>query len=338
MFPDAKLILFSALLWTASALDQQPHSPPGSFSLRRAAPNGIQPCPPSACDAGERACRNSCRRELRRRKTYAPGPSSHPPDGHWYGPENYNDNVDDFFRGEAAKLSDAGFGPGLVNTIFEVYDSKLVTFGDEPKSLAMIGFHGCMGIVLMSNSGVWMAHITENPLLKLDIDVFENRFIPDIEVPWSDEDGSYGLSDLVGIFSPEKEPVALIFAPDVSEEGNVYTAQVEKLHEAIKRVIGVDSETVWYSPYLEEKSVLGRYDFGCRRVQGKVLAQYQPGDAGSDSAAKARIWIEAKQWNSKTWPALASQQRRPANRETVAQPDSPQQPASVVREPLPTPT
>ncbi|KAJ0168051.1 hypothetical protein CTA2_10609 [Colletotrichum tanaceti] len=315
MFRNTKLLVLFSLFWTALALEQQPHSPLSYFSLRRAVPHEIQSCRPSTCDARERACQGSCRRQLRPRKIEAPGPSSHPAYGHWYGPENYNNNVDDFFRGEAAKLSEAGFGPGLVNTIFEVYASQFVPFGDKTRSLAMLGFHGCIGIILMSRSGVWMAHITENPILKFDIETFEKQFIPYLERGRRSEDDDYGLSDLVGTFSPENEPVAVIFAPDVSEEGNVYSDQMEKLHQVIKRVIGVESEWVWYTPYLEDEGALARYDFGCKRSNGKVLAQYQPGAPGSNSEAKARIWIEGKLWNSKTWPALGSRQKRPSSPE-----------------------
>ncbi|TDZ24048.1 hypothetical protein Cob_v002999 [Colletotrichum orbiculare MAFF 240422] len=308
------LLLLFLLTWIASARARSPRSALGHISLPRAEPDDTQYCSLETCGGAAGAAAGqktgACRRQLEPRVLEAPDPSSHPAGGHWYGPENYGNNVDSFFRGEIAKRADTQ------NDIVSVYGghvtSGYVRFKDEPRSLAMLGFCGCIGLIVMSQSAVWMAHVYESPVLR-DPDTFDENAIAVLEAGKDTDDMYYGLSDLKGnVFHSSEDPVAIVFAPKSSDSEFEYEPLMRKIDRMVERLIHVDTKWVGYMPR-RTGGMLTRFDFDVTRSEGKVLVQYQPSNPGrfTRSKAKARIWVEGDRWTYKTsWSPQSDQKRQ----------------------------
>ncbi|CCF34597.1 hypothetical protein CH063_01169 [Colletotrichum higginsianum] len=307
MLRNSKLLLLFSLLWIAIAHEGESRPALSHFSLRRAVPNEVQYCSLETCGDRERA--GLCRRQLSPRVLEAPDPSSHPASGHWYGPNNYGNSVDSFFRGEIAKRADTQ--SDIVSIYGGQVTSEYVRFKDEPRSLAMLGLCGCIGLIVMSRSAVWMAHVYEHPVLTND-DTFDENGIAVLYNGRGSSDMYYGLSDLSGnVFAPDEDPVAVVFAPKSSSSGFQYEPLMRKIDQMVERSIGIDPKWVGYVPR-RTGGVISRFDFDCTRSEGKVLVQYQPSNPGrfTRSKAKARIWVEGDSWTYKTsWSPQSDQKR-----------------------------
>ncbi|WQF86478.1 hypothetical protein CDEST_11492 [Colletotrichum destructivum] len=308
MLRSSRFLLLFSLLWVAIAHERELHPAPGHSSLRRAVPDEIQYCSLETCGAGDSS--DTCRRRLSPRVLQAPDPSSRPAKGHWYGPANYDNSVDSFFRGEIAKRAAAK--TDIVTVLGGEVTSEYIRFMDEPKSLAMLGFCGCMGLIVLSRSAVWMAHMYENPVLVNGPEVFQKRGIAVLKKGKRSSDMYYGLSDLRGnVFAPDEKPVAIVFAPKSSSSDFQYEPLMRDIDQMVKKLIGVDPEWVGYKPKRTD-DVKSNFDFFCANSKGKVLVQYQPSNKrrSGRSKAKARIWIEGDSWTFKmSWSPHRKQKR-----------------------------
>ncbi|KAH0432965.1 hypothetical protein CcaCcLH18_06080 [Colletotrichum camelliae] len=311
MLRKPSILLLFSLLWLATAHQRHPRQTHSHVSLRRAQPNETQYCSLETCGAKNNA--DQCPRRLRPRVLEAPDPSTHPVAGRWYGPDNYGNNVDSFFRGEIAKRADTQ--TDIVSIYGGQVTSAYIPFKDEPRSLAMLGFCGCIGLIVMSKSAVWMAHIYERPVL-LNADTFDENGIAVLKDGKGDSDMYYGLADLSGnVFAPGEDPVAVVFAPNSSPpnsgSGFVYEPLMRKIDRMVKDLIGVDTKWIGYTPRRAGSAVV-RLDEDCTRSDGKVLVQYQPSNPGRliRGRARARIWVEGDSWRYQTdWSPRSDQKR-----------------------------
>ncbi|KAH0437387.1 hypothetical protein CcaCcLH18_03949 [Colletotrichum camelliae] len=307
MLRISKLILLVSLLRIAAGHEHTSNPAPGHVSLRRASPDVSQYCSLETCGETELKI-GVCRRSLVPRVLEAPDPSSHPSSGHWYDPKHYDNNVDSFFRGEIAKRADTQ--TDIVSLYGGQVTSEYVRFKDEPRSLAMLGFCGCIGLIVMSQSAVWMAHVYESPVL-LNADTFDENGLDVLKNGKGSSDMYYGLRDLSGnVFASDEDPVAVVFAP--KEAGHFqYQPLMRKIDQMAEDLIGIEPKWVSYTPR-RTGGAITRFDFDCTRSDGKVLVQYQPSNPGRlfRSQAKARIWIEGDSWTYKTaWSPQSDQKR-----------------------------
>ncbi|KAK2051908.1 hypothetical protein LY76DRAFT_673092 [Colletotrichum caudatum] len=306
MLRNSILLLFSLLLWITVTHERELRPAPGRPSLPPAAPVKAQYCSRRTCGAGLKA--GVCRRQLTPRVLNAPKPSSHPAKGRWYSPSNYGNNVDKFFRGEVAKLLNVP--KGIVRIDREDVSSQLARFKNEPTSLAMLGFYGCIGLIIMSRQGVWMVHMYEKEVIMSEENFYKGVAL--LLSGKSTEDMFYGMWDLDdNVFARDQDPVAIIFGPGPTKTMFDYKSQMDTIDQMVRRTIGVTPEWVSYVP-VEDGSAQYRADFDCTRSRGKVLVQYQPSNPAwhGRSNAEARIWIEGKSWTyRKSWSPQSDQIR-----------------------------
>ncbi|KAK2766576.1 hypothetical protein CKAH01_15454 [Colletotrichum kahawae] len=311
MLRHSSVLLLFFLLWIATAHQRHPRHAVAHVSLRRAEPNGTEYCSLETCGAKNSA--GQCPSRLNPRVLKAPDPSTHPVSGRWYGPDNYGNNVDSFFRGEIAKRADNQ--TDIVPIYGGEVTSAYIPFKDEPRSLAMLGFCGCIGLIVMSKSAVWMARVYENPVL-LNADTFDENGIAVLKDGKGNTDMQYGLADLSGnVFAPGESPVAVVFAPNVfpatSGSNFVYKPPMQKIDRMVKDLIGVDPKWIGYTPRRAGSAIV-RLDEDCTRSDGKVLVQYQPSNPGGfiRGKARARIWGEGESWRYQTdWSPQSDQMR-----------------------------
>ncbi|KAK1993979.1 hypothetical protein LX36DRAFT_728407 [Colletotrichum falcatum] len=305
MHRNLTLLLLFSLLWIAITHERELRPAIGNPSLPQAANDRGQYCSRQTC--GARAKAGSCRPQLSRRIYNAPNPSSHPAGGDWYSPSNYDNSVDEFMRGMVARQF---ISPnGIVRIDKEDVSSQLLRFTNEPTSLAMLGLFGCIGLIVMSNQAVWMAHVYEAEILRASDKVFKKQGIDVLLNGGRNGDMLYGLSGLrKNVFARGQDPVAVILAPKQASSGFQYEAQMQKIDQMVKKTIGVTPKWVGYVPnrYGSEES---RFDLTCTTTRGKVLVQYQPSNPGSGrSNAEARIWIEGDNWTyAKSWSPQSNQ-------------------------------
>ncbi|KAK1564124.1 uncharacterized protein LY79DRAFT_595329 [Colletotrichum navitas] len=299
------ILLLLSLLWITVTHERQLRPAPGKPSLPQAARGKGPYCSRTTCGAGKKP--GVCRRQLSPRVLDAPKPSSHPADGYWYSPSNYGNNVDKFVRGEVAKLINTP--NGIVRIDREDVSSQIARFKDKPTSLAMLGFCGCIGLIIMSRQGVWMAHLYEKEVI-----MSEENFYKGVALllHGGTEDMYYGLWDLNDdIFARNQEPVAILFGPGPTKTSFDYKSQMDTIDVTVRRTLGV--APTWVSYVAEDDgSPEYRADFNCLRSRGKVLVQYQPSNPGwfGRSNAEARIWIEGNRWTHKTaWSPQSDQIR-----------------------------
>ncbi|GKT51470.1 uncharacterized protein ColSpa_11651 [Colletotrichum spaethianum] len=80
----------------------------------------------------------------------------------------------------------------------------------------MLGFCGCLGLIVMLRSAVWMAHVYEDPVL-YNPGTFDENIIVNNENGLGTADVYYGLANLSSSgFALDQNPVAVVFAPKAS--------------------------------------------------------------------------------------------------------------------------
>lgn len=225
------------------------------------------------------ASANTCDQQLNTRVLGAPDRGSQPAPGRWADPTNYGGNVDSFFRGEVAKLQWSQ--QDIVSINGADVTSKYIPFKNEPKSLAALGFCGCVGVIVMSRSAVWMAHITEDPVLTNE-ETFKRNGLDVLENGSGTDDMYYGLADLKdNVFAANQDPVIVVFAPkDESGEFKYRNlmAQVDDLVENCKFIPGL--VLIPASLHFE--------------LEGTIRTQYV--DCFSDPSAIQMDWIYSDDW------------------------------------------
>ncbi|TQN64289.1 hypothetical protein CSHISOI_11141 [Colletotrichum shisoi] len=306
MLRISKFLLLFSLLWVAIAHELELRPAPGHSTRRGAAPDENRYCSRETCGAEESS--DTCRRRLSPKVLRAPNPSSHPVPGHWYDPANYGDSVDDFFRGEIARL--AKDKAEIVTITDSEVSSLYIRFMDKPKSLAMYGLCGCIALIVLSRKAVWAAHVYEYPVLVNGFKYFHEEGLAILEKGERTWDMYYGLSDLSGnAFAPNEKPVAIVLAPRPSNSKFQYEPLMRELDRMVHRLIGVDPAWVGYRPN-RDGDIESRMDSACANSKGKLLVQYEPSNDiwPGDSKAKARIWVEGTSWTWETsWPPYPEQ-------------------------------
>lgn len=304
MYQQLQILLLSLLLWLPIALAQEPP---------RKGTNRPQFCSVATCGAASNAA--TCNRRLNPRVFDAPNLTSLPKKGQWITPENYDGTLDSFFRGEVARV--VHVAKGGVKVLGEDVTSKFMLLKNSPQSMAMLGFCGCVGLVVMSKSAVYMAHIVEDPILR-----YPERFQSGLQLlgeGTGENNHMFGLEDLAGTsFAPDQEPLAIVFSPRAAGNKFQYQDQMVQLGQWLNQckftpgaccscdrltyllllVIGVNPQWVGYSP-IRRGDEEHRFDWRCARPEGKLLVQYQPSIEGlfgfRRSNAQARLWVEGKQ-------------------------------------------
>ncbi|OHF01984.1 hypothetical protein CORC01_02862 [Colletotrichum orchidophilum] len=285
MLRISKLILLLSLLRIAAAHERTSNLAPGHVSLRRASPDESQYCSLETCGNTEQKI-GVCHRSLVPRVLEAPDPSSHPSRGHWYDPKHYGNNVDGFFRGEIAKRADTQ--TDIVPLYGGQVTSAYIRFKNEPRSLAILGFCGCIGLIVMSQSAVWMAHVYESPVL-LNADTFDKNGIKVLKKGKGSSNMYYGLSDLSGnVFASDKDPVAVVFAP---KEGGHFRYQplMRKIDQMVEDLIGVEPKWVGYTPR-RTGGAKTRIDFDCTRSDASLVDP--PTWIGQEPLKSMKYWQE----------------------------------------------
>ncbi|TIC91215.1 hypothetical protein CH35J_011139 [Colletotrichum higginsianum] len=284
MYQQVQTLLLSLLLWLPIALA---HEQP------RKGTNRPQFCSVATCGAASNTA--TCSRRLNPRLFDAPNLTSLPKKGRWITPENYDGTLDSFFRGEVARVVHAAGGG--VSILEDDVTSKFMLLKNSPQSMAMLGFCGCVGLVVMSKSAVYMAHIVEDPILR-----YPDRFQSGLQLQGEgtgENNHMFGLEDLAGTsFAPDQEPLAIVFSPKAAGNKFKYQDQMVQLGQWLNQLIGVNPQWAGYSP-IRRGDEEHRFDWRCARPEGKLLVQYQPSIEGlfgfRRSNAQARLWVEGKQ-------------------------------------------
>lgn len=109
--------------------------------------------------AGRPVERRKKKREGYRPKM-APNRNSQPSPGKWATPENYDNDVHRFIRGEVALSFRAGTSVGETPGVLGAY---VLRWGNEPTQISVQGLCGCTVIVIASRRGALVYHIWEDP-------------------------------------------------------------------------------------------------------------------------------------------------------------------------------
>ncbi|KAF3800451.1 hypothetical protein GCG54_00014250 [Colletotrichum gloeosporioides] len=259
-------------------------------AIRRQQSDSSHFCSVKTCGA---AGADTCDQQLNTRVLGAPDRGSQPGPGRWADPTNYGGNVDSFFRGEVAKLQWSQ--QDIVSINGADVTSKYIPFKNEPKSLAALGFCGCVGVIVMSRSAVWMAHITEEPVLTNEA-TFKRNGLDVLENGSGTDDMYYGLADLKdNVFAANQDPVIVVFAPKDESGEFKYRNLMAQVDDLVENLIPVRSKWIGYTPMT---GGMEKYDTRCTTSNGKLLVQYQPSHSRlfGKSDAKARIWVEGSRW------------------------------------------
>ncbi|TEA17680.1 hypothetical protein C8034_v010074 [Colletotrichum sidae] len=288
MSPYLVGLFFFCLPWFATAIEASRTLERRSVRRQESDPSKF--CSVKTCGA---ASVETCAQQLDARVLGAPDRTSQPSAGRWAGPGNYGGNIDSFFRGEVAKLQWSQ--QDLVSIDGADVTSKYIPFEKEPRSLAALGFCGCVGIVVMSRSAVWMAHITEEPVLTSEA-TFQRDCLDVLEEGSGKNDMYYGLGDLKNnVFAADQDPVIVVFAPKEASGEWKYRSLMARIDDLVENLIPARSKWIGYTPMT---GGMEKYDTRCRTSNGKILVQYQPSHSKmlGKSDAKARIWVEGDRW------------------------------------------
>ncbi|TDZ24797.1 hypothetical protein Cob_v002268 [Colletotrichum orbiculare MAFF 240422] len=236
------LLVICYSLWPVTARERASRPFLGHLSLPRDDLNEANICGVNTCGAADKDAAAACGTQLNARVLGAPDPSTEPSAGKWYSPENYEDSTDNFFRGEVAKLQQARTD---IVPLSEDVTSKYVRFTNQPRSVATLGFYGCIGIIVMSNSAVWMAHVVETLVRSKDDNLFKARGLDVLRFGASTDKMHFGLQDLANnVFHESENPIAIVFAPK-GESGFLYRSRMAQIDQLIYQVVGID--TKWFS-------------------------------------------------------------------------------------------
>ncbi|TDZ39437.1 hypothetical protein C8035_v003395 [Colletotrichum spinosum] len=224
------LLVICYSLWPVTARERASRPFLGHISLPRDDLNEANICGVNTCGAADKDAAAACGTKLNARVLGAPDPSTEPSAGKWYSPENYEDSTDNFFRGEVAKLQQARTD---IVPLSQDVTSKYVRFTNQPRSVATLGFYGCIGIIVMSNSAVWMAHVVETLVRSKDDNLFKARGLDVLRFGASTDEMHFGLQDLANnVFHESENPIAIVFAPK-GESGFLYRSRMAQIDQLI---------------------------------------------------------------------------------------------------------
>jgi hypothetical protein len=115
-------------------------------------------CDMDTCGYGSDSCGLQERGLLNRRSTPR---KSEPATCKWAEKSNY-DNPADFMANEVKLAVDAS----NVLVTDKPFASKLISFQDQPISVALTGLYGCTSIIAVSRRGAWISYIFEDPVFR----------------------------------------------------------------------------------------------------------------------------------------------------------------------------
>ncbi|KJK64211.1 hypothetical protein P875_00138397 [Aspergillus parasiticus SU-1] len=191
--------------------------------------------------------------------------------------ENFDGDVDAFLvsqymRADWMPSSQQSLSSGLFREL-----------GNVKFNLAVQDLHGCTSVVVVSEKGVWMSHMWENP--------------------------AFGLTQFTGnggAFIAAYKPFAYIFYPTGTQNLNydrAYTARINQFSQKLQRLIPLKAPPLIYQ--------YDRTGGNMMEARGKVLFQYEPNERvmqtndGPLQQALNRLWLENRPTyvHQRYWPA-----------------------------------
>ncbi|KAE8330015.1 hypothetical protein BDV39DRAFT_213475 [Aspergillus sergii] len=187
-------------------------------------------------------------------------------------------------------------------------------------NLAVQGLYGCTSVVVVSEKGIWMSHMWENPAFGTEgpsgelLPSAENTFIADVLNAM--EHGNREMPGLTqftgngGAFIAAYKPFAYIFYPTGTQNLNydrVYTARIDQISQKLQRLIPLKAPPLIYQ--------YDRTGGNMMEARGKVLFQYEPNERvmqtndGPLQQALNRLWLENRPTyvHQRYWPAWPRQ-------------------------------
>ncbi|KAB8218768.1 hypothetical protein BDV33DRAFT_192562 [Aspergillus novoparasiticus] len=181
--------------------------------------------------------------------------------------------------------------------------------GNVKFNLAVQGLYGCTSVVVVSEKGIWMSHMWENPAFGMEgpsrelLPSAENTFIPDVLNAM--EYGNQEIPGLIqftgngGAFVAAYKPFAYIFYPTGTQNLNydrAYTARINQISQKLQRLIPLKAP-----PFIYQYDRTGG---NMMEARGKVLFQYEPNER-----ALNRLWLENRPTyvHQRYWPAWPRQ-------------------------------
>ncbi|TKW52078.1 hypothetical protein CTA1_11335 [Colletotrichum tanaceti] len=300
MLPHFKILLVFLVPWVATTQEHQ-------------APDTNQLCSPETCGDAGRTGVDTGDRRLGRRGRYTPEPSRYPPRSYWFGPEHYNGDVDGFFRSMVAQRIEDPHARLVVpmRHPYNVTERIHATFHRNmarPLSLAMYGLAGGTGLILMSPQLVYMAYVPEELFYGI-LELFIDFTLKELENGDGKRENWFGLSHhkFHSLWFEADTDVIGVVPKAQDSDDFLYPDHMLELENMIRRVLGVKTEWVGYTPEREGDKWY-RDDRFCQRAGGKVLAQYQPSNPSRTlpplrEQARVRVWIEGKLRREIAWEA-----------------------------------
>ncbi|GAB1197585.1 hypothetical protein APSETT444_006883 [Aspergillus pseudonomiae] len=224
--------------------------------------------------------------------------------------EDFGGDVESFLVSQYMRADWVPHGnQGLPSALFK-------ELGNKKFNLAVRDLWGCASVVVVSEKGIWMSHIWENP--SFGREVLSNRWAPSednvfintVLKPLADGNEQMpGLTQFTqgnGAFIAEYKPFAYIFYPSWSRHAQydrVYTARINDISHKLERLLPLSVPPLIYQYDRAGGDLLSS--------KGKVLFQYEPNERvtqtknGPLQQAVNRIWLENRPMyvHQRYWPA-----------------------------------
>ncbi|KAE8136584.1 hypothetical protein BDV38DRAFT_283796 [Aspergillus pseudotamarii] len=192
--------------------------------------------------------------------------------------------------------------------------------GNVKFNMAVQDLYGCTSVVVVSEKGIWMSHLWENPAFATNgpsgewLPSADNKFEADVLNAL--EDGNQEMPGLAqftkngGAFIAAYKPFAYIFYPTGSQYPNynrAYKARINQISQKLQRLLPLNTPPLLYQ--------YDRAGGDMMRAKGKVLFQYEPNERimqtkdGPLQQALNRIWLEDRPTfvHQRYWPAWPRQ-------------------------------
>ncbi|KAE8359918.1 hypothetical protein BDV27DRAFT_149164 [Aspergillus caelatus] len=218
-----------------------------------------------------------------------------------------------------AKPEDEDFD-GDVDSFLSLSSALFRELGNVKFNLAVQDLYGCTSVVVVSEKGVWMSHLWENPAFATKgpsgewLPSADNKFEADVLNAL--EDGNQEMPGLAqftkngGAFIAAYRPFAYIFYQTGSHYPNydrTYKARINQISQKLQRLLPLNTPPLIYQ--------YDRAGGHMMRAKGKVLFQYEPNERimqtkdGPLQQALNRIWLEDRPTfvHQRYWPAWPRQ-------------------------------
>ncbi|OGM42729.1 hypothetical protein ABOM_008146 [Aspergillus bombycis] len=213
--------------------------------------------------------------------------------------------VSQYMRADWVPLDDQGLSSALFKEL-----------GNKNFNMAVRDLWGCASVVVVSEKGIWMSHIWENPSFGREIPPNrwvaseDNVFINTVLKPLAEgNERMPGLAQFTqpnGAFTAEYKPFAYIFYPSTSRNDlydRAYTARISGISQKLQQLLRLSVPPLIYQYDRSGGDFLSS--------KGKILFQYEPNERviqtkdGPLQQAVNRIWLENQPMyvHQRYWPA-----------------------------------